>query len=748
MRINRIRIEKPKNGDFAMRMPGYAALPRVAQFAALALAAIPATALGQAAEDATQAPAVALPQIEINAAGRVDAASRATTATRTDTPIIDVPQSITVVPREQIDAQNAQTVGQALGYVAGVVSEPRPGRYDSIIIRGFGGFGNSANYVTFLDGLRLLRGQSFAIASVDPWLLNSIEVLRGPSGVLFGQVNPGGIVNMSSRLPSANPVNEMFLESGSYDRLQAGITMGGRLDAEGRFTYSLTGLGRITGTQWDDVMDQRIAIAPAVTWRPTDNTTITLLGSYQYDPESGYYNGVPYYSVTNPGVRSRLNANFNPGDPAYDNFSRTNIMAGWRFEQRFDDTFSFRQNFRYQSLSTHFQAVSASTSAAAIATLNRTGVLTRSASVSDENVDGLGVDNQLIAALTTGPLQHTVLVGLDYQYAESSRSLGSGGTAPALNVFAPVYNQMIARPRYTAISDQTQSQLGLYAQDQIRWGGLNLLLGLRQDWFDQETTQRLTSSRTSLDDNHLSWRIGVVYETPIGIAPYASYATSFEPVTGTYAPQRGGAGFVPTEAAQYEVGVRYQPPDRSMLLTLSAFDITQTNVLTADPAYSNYNVQSGEVESRGIELEGRFVPMPGMNLILTYTYLDAKVTQSNDVPVGNRPVGVPNQIASGWIDYSFTEGTPLNGLTLGGGVRYVGTSYGDAANTFKVDGYTLVDAMFRYDLGTVAPTLRGLQATLNVNNLFDKQYIAACSSDVGCYYGTRRSVIAGVHYRW
>ncbi len=712
------------------------------------MAGMPNSVQGQEASSGTDAVSAVLPQISVQGTGTA-VVTEARTATGTETPIIETPQSITVIPRTQMDAQNVQSVNQALRYVAGVVAEPRPGRYDTIVIRGFGGYGNEANYVSFLDGMRLQRGIAYAIPTIDPWLLDRVEVLRGPSAVLFGQVNPGGVVNQISRWPVLNPTNEVFLEGGSYGRVQGGFDIGGRIDPAGEFTYRVTGIGRASGSQWDDVTEYSGSIAPSVAWRPTERTNLTLYASYMNQPDAGYYNNTLSPELLTGAVRSTVGtADFNIGEPSFDRFTRTQTFAGWHFEHAFDDVWSVRQNFRYMRLNTDFLAVTRNPSAAAIALLNRTGIMTRSATASRENVDGYNADASIVARFSTGPIRHVVLAGADYQGADSHAEIGFGGAAPPLNVFAPVYNQHVVRPAVTQNTDQIYNQFGIFLQDQISWEGLHLLLGIRQDWLDQDTTQNLTRTSSSISADNFSWRVGVVYETPWGIAPYASYSTSFEPVNGTFAPQRGGAGFSPSEAAQYEVGARYQSPSRDMLVTLSGFQITQTNTLTADPVYTNYSVQQGEVESRGIELEGRFSPVPGLNLIASYTYLEAEITRSNSGLIGNRPAGTPNHLANAWADYTFQEGDSLAGLTVGGGVRYIGPTYGDAANTLSVPGYALFDAMLRYDLGQISTDLRGMQATLNVTNIADKEYVAGCSATTACYWGLRRTFLAGLRYRW
>ncbi|MCK8784308.1 TonB-dependent siderophore receptor [Roseomonas sp. NAR14] len=702
----------------------------------------PETPAGTAAPDATALPTVTTQERAETATGRVQGfvAGRTATATKTDTPTIETPQSVTTITRDQMDAQNVQSVSAALRYAAGVVPELRPGRYDSIALRGFGGFGNAAYYPSFLDGLRLQRGQGYAIPTIDPYLLERIDILRGPAAVIYGQVSPGGVVNMVSRRPTATPYNEVRLEAGTYGRVQAGFNSSGPLDREGQLSYSLTGIGRTAGTAYDGVRDDRVAIAPAITWRPSADTTVTLLASYQNDPEAGLYSqgyrpgGIP------AAYRRYFDSRFNVGDPGYEHFRRTLYTAGYQVEHRVNDALTLRQNFRYSHMDTDFQAI-------AVTAVSNAGVLTRRATAANENFDGIALDNQAQLRFATGPLQHTVLAGLDWQRTTSYYALGQG-TAPTLSLSNPLYYVTINRPAYTQRTDQSLSQIGLYAQDQIQWGGLRMTLGVRHDWLDQDTTQRLAGASGSQNPGHTSGRVGLLYLFDSGIAPYFSWATSFEPVSGTYAPARGGAAFQPTTGEQYEVGVKYQPTGVNALLTVSAFTIRQQNVLTTDPSNTSYSIQTGEVRSRGVEVEGRASLNRNLDLIAAYTYLDAAVTRSTSVAIDNRPAGVPSHIVSGWANYNFREGTPLNGLSLGGGVRFIGSTYGDAANTFKVKSVTLADLAVSYDLGGISPRAAGAALTLNVSNLFDREYLAACGATTSCYWGTRRTVIGGLRYRW
>ena len=310
--------------------------------------------------------------------------------------------------------------------------------------------------------------------------------------------------------------------------------------------------------------------------------------------------------------------------------------------------------------------------------------------------------------------------------------------------------------------------MGLYAQDQIRIGPLAIQLGGRQDWYNSDsTTETLAtrnSTRTQLDTSAFTGRAGVVYLTNFGLAPYYSYTESFEPQSGTFSPARGAGPFQPTTGQQHEIGVRYQPPGTNALISAAVFDIRRQNVLTTDPQDSRYSIQTGEVRTRGVELEAKASLALGLDITASYTYLDSEVTSSNSTVTANRgivgnptttrpergtvPIAVPNHMASVWGNYTFQEGSPVAGLGIGGGIRYVGATWGDTANTLRVPDYTLVDLMARYDLGRVSPQLHGATLQVNVNNLFDKDYVASCNTYAWCWYGFRRSVIATVRHRF
>ncbi|MGV6873539.1 TonB-dependent siderophore receptor [Pseudochelatococcus sp. B33] len=729
------------------------------------LLALTSHALAQQAGDTRQngANAVVLDTVVVEgtaetATGPVDGyiARRSATGTKTDTPLIETPRSISIIPRQQIVDQGAQSVSQALRYSAGIVSETRPtnGRYDSIFLRGFGGGGTQAAYINFLDGLKLPRGISYAIPSIEVYGLERIEILRGPASVLFGQVSPGGIVNQISKRPQSTPHGEIQLQGGTWNRLQGAFDIGGPVDPQKTLLYRIVGLARQADTQVDHTKEERIFIAPSLTWQPTADTSLTILSSYQRDPETGFYGGLPALGTRLPNPYGRMGSSFFPGDPIFEGFSRDTAQIGYQFSHRVNDTWTVRQNARFQHIESTFKTLSSLGLAADQRNINRRPTYSR------ERSNSVVIDNQVEARFETGALSHTALFGLDYQYGWANRSLGSGGTARTLDFTRPIYYQPFTPPPL-AYTDREQNQLGLYAQDQIRLGKWAFLVGVRQDWVEtrqraQANPESSTFNRTKETDDAFSGNAGVVYLFDNGLAPYASFSTSFEPVSGT---DFQGNTFDPSEGEQYEIGLKYQPTGRNSFIRLSAFNLTQTNVLTSDPVNPTFSVQTGEIRSRGFEAEVRANLFEGLDLIGAYTFIDAKITKDNNVnTLGRTPVGVPKHMASLWGHYTVSQGA-LRGLSFGAGVRYIGVTPGDSTGWFNVAGYppvratvpayTLVDAVISYDLGARFDELKGFNLAVNANNLFDKEYISGCYAvNNGCVYGPRRTILGTLSYRW
>ena len=691
-----------------------------------------------AQETATQLKPIIIHGTDTDGSSNTINVKTARSATKTSTPIIETPQSISTITRKQLDDQSPQTVSEALRYTAGVLSDrDSNSRYDSVFLRGFGAFGTATNYVNYLDGLKLQRGQAFATPSIDPFLLDRVDVLKGPSALLYGQVSPGGLVNQVSRQPSDIQSHEVRLEVGTDGRVQSGLYSTGPVTSDGNVQYGIGIIGRSSGTRYDDVDEKRFGVAPSIKWQPDADTSLTISGYYQRDPEGGYFNSIYPKFLAPSDYSGFLGRDLNIGDPNYDSFTRTQYGLGYQFEHTFDENVTYRSNFRYSGIDTDMRSLQMN------GELDGSGRIPRWAVHSIEDARGFSYDNQMEFKTRTGALQHTFLAGIDIQRSDSSWEYLLGGADP-LNVTNPQYGQPVG-PFGTAInSDQTLRQTGIYLQDQIEAGGLRGVFGVRHDWSNQDTDNLVAGSSAERSDGATTYRAGLLYMFDNGVAPYASYSTSFEPSTTTNA---SGIPFKPTEAEQYEVGVKYQPTGMDALFTLSAFDIRQQNVVYFNAA-SRFNEQQGEIHSRGLEFEARGNITNNLELIAAISLLDTEVSESSIASViGKRPQAVPRYYGSLWANYTVDSG-PLEGMSVGSGLRFVGSSYSNDNNTVKASGYTLLDAAIRYDLGAKNPSLKGLQATLNITNILDKEYYSSCSSEYYCQYGNGRTVLAGLRYKW
>lgn len=678
------------------------------------------------------APKESRPVVEVEQANgpvRGYVANRSATATKSDTALIDTPASISVVTRDQIMQQNAQSLNEAVRYSPGVIVDSRGAvatRYDLLKIRGF-------DAVNYYNGIRMQK-MNWVAPQVDPYLLERIEVLRGPSSVMYGQAPTGGMLNQISKMPTTTPFGEVGVEFGNFDHKRTTFDLGGPIDPEGKYSYRLTGIGRMDDGQVKDTEATRGAIAPAFTWRPTNDTTLTLLGLFQRDPKSNSYVGVPSAGSVGPNPLGRIPRDLNVSEPSLEKFDRTQSSAGYLFSHRFSDSVTLRMNGQWFSSNIDYFSVYG----ASLLADNRT--LTRSVSQSHDEMDALGFDNQLEFKFGVGPFSHTLLTGFDSQYADGFYVSGTG-TAPSIDIFNPVYGRAVTPPA-TRRTDVTSKQFGFYVQDEIRFGGFIATLATRLDQADSNT---LTSTGLTLKRDHaVTSRAALLYHFDSGVAPYVSYAESFTPTAGTDA---AGRVFDPETGVQYEVGVKYQPIGYNALITAALFDLTRNNLLTTDLANRAFSVQVGQAKSRGFELEAKTSLTSGLSMVGSYTYLDTKYTRDNSGLLGLVPVGVPGEMASIWGYYTFPSSTAVDGLSFGAGVRYVGSSY-NTNNTLVVPAVTLVDAALKYELGARIPELKGATLSVNAKNLFDKEYVGACYTSTICAYGWGRVVTAGLQYRW
>lgn len=658
-------------------------------------------------------------------------AKRSEAGTKSDTPIIKVPQAISVVTRDQMDVQGAQSVAQALRYTSGINPEQRGTNTDSLEYLYSRGF----LVDEFWNGLRTPGpngGFGYNVTSFDPYMFERIELLHGPASVLYGQGSPGGTVNLVSKMPTDTPFHEIGAQTGSYGRIQGFFDMSGPVDKNGTVLYRVTADGYNTGTQTDFVNQQRVSIAPTIQFRPSKDTTFTVFANYQNDPEAGIYNSVPYT------WQSRSE---NPGEPTFDSFRKTQESIGYQLEHRFNDVWSVKQSYRFLHNSQTIQYVGND------GFTTGTNTLARTAYLNTGMVNSHTVDNQVNAKFDTGPVKHNVTFGLDYQNIQFDHYfLGNLTSTPGLNESNPIYGQTIPYPNFTFATSDAYSvkQLGAYAQDQLDIGKWSFLFGVREDWANEDTTSYKTGATTTQFNRAFTWRAGGVYQFDNGFAPYFSYSKSFQPQVGS---SFTGQAFAPLSGEQYEAGVKFQPKGYNSFVTVSAFHLDENNVATTDPLHAGFSVLTGQVRSQGFEVEGHASLTNNLQLIASYTYTNIINTKSNSGTLDKAPVGIPRNTASLWADYTVSGG-PLAGLLFGGGVRYIGGSYGDTANSFETMSATLVDLSLRYDLGRRFSSLQGWTTWLNVSNLLNRQYFASCTGANYCYWGEGRVITAGAKYQW
>ncbi|MEW5685228.1 MAG: TonB-dependent siderophore receptor [Pseudomonadota bacterium] len=716
-------------------------------------------------------------------------ARRAAAGTKTETALIETPQSITVIDGDELTRRNALSINQALGFVAGVAVNQRGGmvtRYDQLVVRGFAPG-------LFLDGMRLIAGP-YSTPQIDFNRIDHIDIVKGPASVLYGNATPGGLVNLASKLPEEGAFGRVEGQLGNYDTRRIAADINAPLDSQGRW------LGRIVAG-WqkgdgltDGTFSERYHVSPMLTFEPTPDTSLTLVATYQHAPSGGGYSGVPAYGSVLPNPFGDLPRDINTGDPDYERYNHKARSVAAFFRHDFNENLTFRTNARFQNNKLSYRQLYVGGFTTTGTGANRNSDLStiiRGGGGADEDFDTFTLDNQVSARFETGVVKHQVLGGLDYQRitGENFQQFNTGQTTnpvtsiPNLSLFAPTYGGTMPSFDLTQLSAayvntySRRKQTGLYLQDQMSFGRLQVIASGRYDWYDQTTLNKKNSTTAVLSQNAFTMRLGALYELSEGLAPYVSYSESFEPQAGT---TWQGEAFVPVTGKQFEGGVKYQPPGTSALFTLSAYELKRQKTPVGDPLAgmngipANSQIQIGEVRVRGVELEGRGEVAPGLNVVGALSYTDAIITQgapavaatatNSGTPstTGTRQLGVPKWGASTFISYDFAKAGkvsgPMAGLRLGAGLRYVGGSDGTTTyrvinnvttfERFRTDSFTLVDALVAYDLGVASPKLEGWEAAVNVANLFDKRHVSACPFNNSCYFGAARTVVGSLRYAW
>lgn len=650
------------------------------------------------------------------------------TAMKVEVPMAETPRAVSVVNREELDQHAVLQLDEAIRYRSGVLT----GLYGSdnntdwFKVRGF----DAASY---LDG-SILFGSGYYLWTPEPFGLESLEVLKGPASMLYGVAPPGGVINAISKRPTATPQGLVDLQLGSRDHRQVGVDVSDSLSDSSRFRMVALYKERdgvLTGTYND-----RVYLAPSVTFDLSDRTSLTLLASFLHDegvPTNGFF---PVYGTLNTSG-GQIDPSTNLSQPDYDRNRNTQISTGYELAHQLNQTWEFKQNvrFNYNDLllrQTYIFPTYEGTTASR-------GLVYR-----DGNTKSATMDNQMVGYWNTDSTEQTLLLGVDLQRHVNEGVEADNYGMGTINTMNPDYSGFPGFDESTATYQKTtMAQEGIYAQHQIRWDDRWLLTGGgRFDYVETHNISKTYDRDEKQYDHALSLSGSLMYLADNGISPYLAYSESFLMLPGIDPNTK--TSYKSREGKLYEAGVKYAPAFLDGYINLALFDLEQSNALVSSG--SGQQTQAGEVTSQGVELEGSVQVTDALRLTAAYTYTDAK---TNDTGSGDRRASlIPRHQASFWGNYKVQQGV-ASGLELGTGVRYIGSSVGIGAvnadytpiyGSAEVPAHTVWDAMIGYDFA------KNWRAQLNVNNLLGETYVASC--DYYCYYGEPRSVVGSINYRW
>ncbi|ASI96348.1 TonB-dependent siderophore receptor [Vibrio rotiferianus] len=666
------------------------------------------------------------------------------TATKTSLDPEETPQAITIITKDEMDLRGVSTVSEALRYSSGVNTELRGGavtRLDLFNIRGF------INYTNFYDGLPLLFNGWNLQPQIDAAAVEQVEVFKGPTSVLYGNIPPGGMVNIIAKTPQSEPANTVSVSTGTNSLKELSFDTTGQI-GDSNVNYRIVGLAKQRDGQAETSEDERYLIAPSFDWQATDNTLVNVNVYYQNDPSAGIYTTVPAAGSVLDNPLGSLSPDTYLGDKNWNTYEREVLMVGYKILHDFNNNWQFLQNARYMTADSYQENTYNSPLAADNRTIGRNAYLT------DEESTSFVIDNQLSGYVAHGNFEHNLLLGLDYQYLDSDvKYKDTLGYSLTQDIFNPNHNQIdrdALKFAYQQALDIKTKQLGVYFQDQLRYNNLVMIAGLRWDTYESDTNTvsdylgTVTPSKEKLDENNISFRVGALYELDFGLSPYLTYSESFEPIAGADA---SGKAFDPSTGHQWELGFKYAPLGGDVSGNLALFHITKKNAILTDPnnPYAP-QYQAGEVVSQGAELEAKWQATPQADLTLNYTYIDMEIKEDSYYhQEGKTPVWVPEQTASLWANYYY-EGT-LAGLRTSAGVRYVGKTEMDAQNSDQVPDYTLFDLAASYDLSAASQSLDGASVTVSASNIFDEEYYS-CYDKNNCWFGAERSIEAKLEYKF
>lgn len=705
--------------------------------AGLFLFALPALALAQTPADQLRKPAaadlggtpsqevVALPEVVVKAAPpRSYTATEAVTATKTNTPLLEIPQAISVVKRQLIEDQNAQKLDDILKNVAGVTVGGYFGEWDYYRIRGF----DVSNGGTYLDGLL-----NDGAPGEEPWGLERVEVVKGPASTLYGAGSLGGLVNLVSKHPKPENFANLQFTLGSFNLYEPALDAGWVLNSSKTIYLRLNALLSDADSFVDYVHRERIFVAPSITFELGDDTTLTLLSAYKADTDNLAF-ALPARGTVLPNLNGRIPTNRFIGNPDLGNSEyERSIRLGYELRHTFNDVFKLRQNFRY------FWLYATSTDLSYPAFLDADDrTLMMSGYSNTTRYDGLRVDTALDATFDTGPVKHVLTGGVDYRVTNTRYDARDALNPVYIDLFSPRYGSM---PRYqygpAYLDKDRDSDLGFYLQEQAKFfKKVTLTLGGRYD------LSKFDAVPGRSDDEAFTPKVGLTYEFVPGVALYGNYSRSYSPQWSST--DALGQPVAPEEGENWEAGVKFELLGSKLTGMLSVYQLTRENVATdnlstPDPTDA---IVTGEQRSRGFEFEMAAQFTPSIQFTAAYTYMDARITADNVLPVGVRLAGAPEHSVNAWLKYTIQEGR-FKGLGFGIGGHYYSAQPGNMSYTtqFDLPARGIVDAAVYYQRGAFS-------AQVNVNNVLDREYFLGAYDDLYVLPGEPLNVRATIGWKF
>ncbi|MDY1038273.1 TonB-dependent siderophore receptor [Lelliottia sp. CFBP8978] len=640
------------------------------------------------------------------------------------------PQVINTISATDIELRHANSVNEILRYAPGVSTEVRGNTsyMSEYKIRGF------TVEQEYYNGLQLpynVTGNTKA--RIDPLLIDSVDILKGPASVLYGGGSPGGLVNIQGKKPQKTPHTEVGFNTGTRNLKEGYLDSTGQI-ADSDWNYRLLGKAVEGDDQPHTTRTENYLVAPSVTWQPDSQTRLTIDALAQNSPSLTPSNPLPL-----SWLRSKYADRRDYAGDEWSGFKQRQWMLGYSFEHEFDNGWGFNQKARYFDVDTHQRSIYSTGPGAEVGQLNRFAYTT------DEDLKSVNIDNQVTKTVTLGDWKHHLLAGFDYQKLNSHFHYRYAANTPGIDMRHPDYSQVNEGDLglYTAQKNRlSYQQNGYYLQDQIEFGGLNLLGSLRYDDYRSVTTDYLQNGEKAwVSQDRVTKRLGALYAFENGISPFISYSEGFAPVSpqGTLTAK----DVKPTTSKQVEGGVKYLLEEYATTFTASVFNIRQKNVVTTDPGFLNYR-QTGEVESKGAELSVISRPTDNVTLIANYAYTHA-INTEDDKYQGKRPTQVPENAFNLWGDYTF-DSTPLKGLNLGAGARYTGPmEIAPGNDQGKLGGTTQYDLAASYQMGEILPSLAGLTLKASAQNITNKETFT-CYDATNCWIGRDRTVQVGASY--